>query len=75
MTKINTTKSAELLLEYQRLLDAQVLELRAKACELAAKSREIAKLIPVEQIQEVAEQAEADVAWSMKGVNVLKGDR
>lgn len=68
MTDVNTTKQGALLLEYKKLLDDKILALRAEARELAAKSREISKLIPAEQIQEVAEQAEADEAWSLEGV-------
>ena len=63
--KVNTTRGAELLLEYKQKLEAEVLDLRAKACVLAAKVREIEKLIPNEQVQEIADQHEADAAWSM----------
>ena len=66
MTK--TTKAAELLLEYKKYLDERILKLRQEACELAAKSRAIAKLIPEEQVEEVEEQQEADEAWNMDGI-------
>ncbi len=68
MTNTKTTKAAEMLLEYRKHLDEQVLKLRAQACELAAKSRVISKLISAEQVQEVEEQKEADEAWSLEGV-------
>lgn len=64
--KVNTTRGAELLKEYQRLLDQKILDLRAEACRLAALSREIDTLIPDEQLQAIAEQKEADKAWSMQ---------
>lgn len=66
-----TTKAAELLLEYKQHLETQVLELRARACELAAKAREIGKLIPAEQVQEVEEQKEANEAWSFSNMPQL----
>ena len=70
------TKSTELLLEYKKLLDEQILKLRAEACELAAKSREIGKLISADKVQEVEEQKEADKGWSGKGVfTLMKGDK
>lgn len=65
MDKVKSTKSAEYLLEFAQLLEKEVLDLRAVACEKAAKARSIRKLIPEEQLQEVEEQKEADEAWSM----------
>lgn len=73
MSKTQTTKAAEMLLEYAELLEKEVLELRAKACDKAAKARSIRKLIPAEQIQEVVDQQEADEAWSLEGLpNLMK---
>lgn len=63
-SKVNTTRGAELLIEYKQQLEAQVLELRAKACVLAAKVREIEKLIPAEQVQDIVDQHDADASWS-----------
>lgn len=66
MTK--TTKAAELLLEYKAYCETKVATLRKEACEWAQKARDIAKLIPEEQIKEVEEQKAADDAWSGDGL-------
>lgn len=69
MTK--TTRAAELLLEYKNYCESRVIELRKEACDWAQKARDIAKLIPAEQIQEVEEQKEADEHWSLSNNGLI----
>lgn len=70
---LNSTKSIELLLEYQQVLEKEILELRAQACEKAAKVRLIKKSISDEQKQLVDDQQQADKSWSLNqnGVNLM----
>jgi len=62
---INSTKGAQYLIEYRTILKDKVLSLRAEACNISAKVRELDKLITEETIQEVEEQKVADQSWSM----------
>jgi hypothetical protein len=63
----NSTQSAEFLIEFAELLEKEVLDLRALACEKAAKARAVRELIPLEQVQAVQEQKDANQAWSLNG--------
>ena len=61
------TRGVEYLIEYRKVLKDRVLALRAEACELAAKVREMDSIITEEKVQEVEEQKVADKAWSLNG--------
>lgn len=66
MPKPLTVDSVEMLLEYQKILEREVLELRALACEKAEKVRKIKRTITTEQMAEVEEKKTMEDAWSGK---------
>lgn len=58
--------AVEMLLEYKKILEQKVLDLRAEACVCASKVRLIKKAISDEQLTELEEKKKVDDAWSFK---------
>jgi hypothetical protein len=62
----DSQEALQYLMQYSNLLNAKKLELREQSCKVAAIIRSIEKEITIEDREMVAEQDQADRAWSFQ---------